>query len=279
MDRANERCILDLCGHSYFKNKNQRRNLPPEHLEYLGLDPPRAGFNVCQSCRQKVKRQYDKSCAPKLHDKIDKLQDQLLATEDKLEVVRAQKDGMKKTKENRGKKIEELKTENIDLKAENERLRSRSSRTIIKPTRETAGSKGTLASSYILGCDKIMIDSHTRPNMIKITLETILASEYFLKNPPSKEDLKIAGKDSHYNVELLCDAVRLIIEKKMITAYRGWVKMHWDFSTERSRKMLPILLDLNIFEKAYLLPIINTADKTGASVAAAINHCVSSSFS
>lgn len=39
--------------------------------------------------------------------------------------------------------------------------------------------------------------------------------------------------------------------------------------------MLPICLDLQILDKAYLVPIMNTPDKTGESVAVAINTQVS----
>lgn len=285
MDSSDDRCFLDS---KYFRSTSslRKRQLSDEHLAFLNIPPGRSVF-VCNGCYMRVHRQYKSSPLAKAYQQQELLEDQLHATEDKLTAteyeltateeilvatkktlvqVRKRKKNQKKTSKNRKDKIRELKAELKTLMQKEHAL--------VKNTRSTAGKRGMLSSSYILGVDQLLIRTNLRPNKIQEALEVILAEEHFIEDPPSKEDLKIAKKDSHYNIEILCDVIRYLVEKERIKEYKGWIKIHWDFSTDRCKKMLPILLDLEGWSKAYLLPIINTPDKSGLSVSTAINTCV-----
>lgn len=128
--------------------------------------------------------------------------------------------------------------------------------------------RDSLSASYILGVDSIIIESQNRPNRIEITLKTILTNSFFIENPPTQEEIKIAKKDSHYNIELLWDHTGIQKKKNKLGSTEDGQSSTAIFQKIGRRKCYLFVL---ILDKAYLVPIMNTPDKTGESVAAKIH--------
>jgi len=155
----------------YFRNQATKKRYKLS-LEYCQLlqKPELVGSEACNSCYQRLHKQYKKSPLLLAHQHIEKIEDKLSQAEDKLEEVRIQKKAVKKTSDNRKRKNEQDKRK---IKQLTEQLNEKGSGTYVKNSRITAGDRGKLSASCI-------IESQNRPNRIEITL-FVLICRFWIK--------------------------------------------------------------------------------------------------